>query len=304
MLDLVFKLLFEDKRLLRPMLQAVLGLKNIEDIEIRNPGITGETVTDKYIVLDLTVRLSDGTLIDIEAQGAARPGLGGRLLFYWARLYAGQIEAGEDYRGLRPARVICWLDAKMIANDEFHNVYGLRNRKDGRDWIPDDLAIHVLELPKLSLRPTTSEVAVRRWARFLIASTREELDDLAKEDPETMSLAKNRLEELSADAEVVARAREREKNLVALGHWAASERAEGREEGRQVGREEGRQVGREEGRRLGLANNLVRLIQKRLGEISPAVHHQIESATELELARWTERLFDASTIEEVMAADE
>jgi hypothetical protein len=41
-----------------------------------------------------------------------RPALAPRLLYYWARMYAGQLDRGEDYNGLCRAVSIVWLDGR------------------------------------------------------------------------------------------------------------------------------------------------------------------------------------------------
>src|SRR5690606_25587045 len=145
LLDLVFKLLLEDERLLRSMLDAVLGLKDIESLEILNPGLPPDIGTGKLLVLDVRVKLADGSLVDIEMQGKPHPGFSGRVLMYWARMYSSQVKAGDDYTRLRPARVICWLGENFIRNDIFHNTFQVRSIDDGTPWPCSDLELHTLE---------------------------------------------------------------------------------------------------------------------------------------------------------------
>ncbi|MEZ4266085.1 MAG: Rpn family recombination-promoting nuclease/putative transposase [Myxococcota bacterium] len=75
-----------------------------------------------------------------------------------------------------------------------------------------------------------------------------------------------------------------------------------RNEGRVKGREEGRQEGIEIGALAAMRRILLRLIQLRLGPPTREVQDRIAVATEPELARWTERVIDAATIDELFAA--
>ncbi len=75
----------------------------------------------------------------------------------------------------------------------------------------DQLAIHVLQLSSLSSAHVDDQgytVAVKRWARLLMAHDDAELDRLASEDP-IMSTAKQTLEQLSQDPTTHRLARER-----------------------------------------------------------------------------------------------
>ena len=73
----------------------------------------------------------------------------------------------------------------------------------------DDLALHVLELPKLPrAAPDPADAPVLRWAKFFTADT-EELEQLAMTDPD-IHQAKAALERLSSDPAAQELARERE----------------------------------------------------------------------------------------------
>ena len=137
-MDVVFKRLLEDERLLHSIIEAVLDLKNVQSTEILNPGIPADIPTGKSVVLDVRVALADGTLLDIEMQGRSHAGLASRLLLYWARLYSEQLRAGEDYGKLRPTKVICWINDRIVDNELFHNTYELRNVEDHRPWVCRD----------------------------------------------------------------------------------------------------------------------------------------------------------------------
>ena len=96
-----------------------------------------------------------------------------------------------------------------------------------------------------------------------------------------MSIAKDRLELLSADPKVIEVARERERNLQALGHWAACEREEGRNEG---------QVG-----------VLLKQIRFRFGEVSQEAQARVQQANGAQIEQLTENILSASSLDELLS---
>jgi hypothetical protein len=52
----------------------------------------------------------------------------------------------------------------------------------------------------------------------------------------------------------------------------------------------------------GHANALLRLLQKRFGEVAPEITTRVRNASMPELDRWTDRILDARTLDEVFAA--
>jgi len=178
-LDVVFKLLFADERnkaLLISLLNAVLRPPSpILDLVVLNPELPKEATDERGAVLDIRVRLTDGTQIDLELQARQHPGLRERELFYWARMYTSQIGRGDDHR-------------------EFSR----------------DLESHTLELPKLEEEAAHDpESAVLKWGRFFRATTDEELEELAMADPD-MNAAQQALDRLSADPKAQQLAEDRE----------------------------------------------------------------------------------------------
>ncbi len=74
----------------------------------------------------------------------------------------------------------------------------------------------------------------------------------------------------------------------------------GFEEGRQMGLEEGRKRGRPEGRKEGVRETLLRVLEKRFGEVSPAVRERIEALRSVrELGGLVDRILEIRSIEEL-----
>lgn len=81
-------------------------------------------------------------------------------------------------------------------------------------------------------------------------------------------------------------------------------RQEGRQEGHQEGRREGHQEGRQEGQIVGQRQLLSRLLVRRFGQLPPALQARLDDAALEQVERWTDRLLEARTAEELLGADD
>jgi predicted transposase/invertase (TIGR01784 family) len=215
--DIVFKLLFsktKNKELLISFLTAVLKPESaISEITILNPQIPLQIVDDKCSILDLVVKLSNKTHIDVEMQMAPTPDFKKRLLYYWAKLHSTQLETGEGYLKLSPTITIAILAYNEFKDDnEAHTIFELRDQRTHKLYLPD-MQLHFLELPKLDwtdgLRISYS--SLYDWMRFFVAS--DNLEDLSMSS-EIMKKAVDALKELSEDEEARQLALMREKTKI------------------------------------------------------------------------------------------
>jgi predicted transposase/invertase (TIGR01784 family) len=287
-LDIVFKLMLTRKRaLLRDMLQGVLA-RRVGVPTIINPGIPGELVRSKHVVLDVRVVLDDGSRADLEMQLRTPPTLASRLVYYGARDYADQLVRGDDYHLLEPTAVITWLAKPLFPTlGRLHSIFELRERHTHM-LFSEHLTFHVLQLSEQSsLSPSPAnryDAQVARWARFLTARDDAELEQLASEN-RIMSLAKETLEQLSQDPEVRRLARERADEIKLYNMDIAVTRAEGRQEGRKEAR----------------AEVLLKLLGLRFGRLSKATRARVQAAAPNQLDTWIERVLTAQTIDKVFA---
>jgi predicted transposase/invertase (TIGR01784 family) len=208
-LDVVFKLLFtrhdDAHEALIGLLTAVLRpTQAIASVEILDPSVGLDDIDDKSIVLDVRVLFQDGTTLNVEMQARNVETFRVRLLYYWARLFGGQLRAGEGYGSLRPTISIALLSYLEPENPRFHSVFRIL---DVDDHVPyaDALTIHLVQLPRLAEaaavanRPPND--ALLRWGRFFAARTTEELDQATMTDSALLK-ARDVLLRLSADPEV------------------------------------------------------------------------------------------------------
>ena len=299
-MDVVFKMLFaaeKNRGLLISLLTVVLRPADpIATVEVLNPEIDRKEWDDKGTILDIRARFADGRWVDVEMQARRHGGLRRRVLYYWARLYAGQLKGGEKYTELVPVVGVFVLGFDELPADRLHSVFEVREREEGYS-LSAGLELHFLELSKLERVDREREDAeVVYWCQFFAAETDEELERLAMDHPEIRP-AKEALDELSSDPKARRLAEDR-----VLWHWMyddgiATARKEGREEGRQEGREEGRQEGRGQERR-----RLVRhLLEKKFGALDEAACGRFEAADDDTVEQYAERMLTADTLAAVFA---
>ncbi len=303
--DALFHVFFaRHERLLLLMLEAVLGRK-LESLTVLNPSLPGDVSVSKVIVLDVLVKPEDGSRVDIEIQVQVTGRLKSRLVYYGCRNFTQQLVRGDDYEELLPSVVVVWMVEPLFPEAEaFHSVYELRERRTGRPFSAD-LGIHVLELSKLGLAAGPAgegyEELARQWGQLFLAKTELELARIAEQN-ETMSEAVKALYETSADPEVAAVALRRDESRKFYQIDLALSRREGREEGREEGRSAGEQEGLERGRqrqRVTLGKQL--RLRFQLESLPSAVEQRLEAATSDELSLWAERIFSATTLDDVFA---
>jgi predicted transposase/invertase (TIGR01784 family) len=306
-LDLVFSKLFgaeQNRNLLIGLLNAVLQPPEpIVSVELLPTHDQSLEVDGKPIVLDLRARLEGGEQIDVEMQTRGHPALRERGLFYWGRLYTGQLQRGTPYPELRRCVVIFIMDFVELEGERFHSIFQARERH-GAELLTDHFELHFVELPKLPARWASAggndEPSLAAWCRFLSASADEELELLAEQDP-ILKQAKHALEQLSADPALRLQAEQREMSLQLWEAGMAKVRRDGVDEGRVEGREEGRVEGREEGRVEGKVTLLLRVLTLKFGELSPETVQRVRAASEASLDSWSERFVTATALDDVFA---
>jgi len=120
--DVVFRRLFDDEgqdALLLHLLNALLAwpepLMTITQIPSHR---AGEEADDKEPVLDVVGRDGRGRQQNVEVQLDPKAAFRERTLFYWARLYTGQLRRGMPYQQLRPTACISIIDWNLRDKEE------------------------------------------------------------------------------------------------------------------------------------------------------------------------------------------
>ncbi|MFR2661425.1 MAG: Rpn family recombination-promoting nuclease/putative transposase, partial [[Clostridium] scindens] len=268
--DFCFKELMEEPEVRRGFISAVLGIRPEEIIQttLLPTHLRKESQEEKLGILDVRVLLNGDIQINMEMQVAPFELWAERSLFYLGKMYIDQIKEGEDYDVLKKCIHIGILDFVMFQEDEefysrFHIWEDQRHRK-----YTDKLEVHILELPKLD-RYRYPQTELLKWARFINAERKEDLEMIAKTD-KFLGKAYEALTNLSADEKKRLEYEAREKAIRDHHHQMKSNWNAGHEQGLKQGIEQGEKSGEE--RMARLAQQLIR--SERLEELERAVEDQ------------------------------
>ncbi|EEV19329.1 hypothetical protein TREVI0001_0401, partial [Treponema vincentii ATCC 35580] len=148
--DYLFKLLLgseENKACLQDFLECVLDMPAgmITDLELLDKELSKDEITDKTGILDVKLRLKDGTTIDIEIQNSWSTEFIPRTLFYWAKMYIEGFKEGEPYTSLTRCIAINLISQGFKLNSEVHSAYRILEQQTYQQ-LTDLLEIHFLNL--------------------------------------------------------------------------------------------------------------------------------------------------------------
>jgi len=127
--------------------------------------------------------MNDTTEIDIEIQLTRLSAWAERSLFYLAKMYAEQIQEGQNYSVFKKCVSISVLDFKLFdGEDYFYSRFNLR--ETSRNTIfTDKMEFHVIELPKLPDEWKDSKDDRLLWAKFISCEQKEDFEMLASKNP-------------------------------------------------------------------------------------------------------------------------
>lgn len=245
--DLAFKKLFgseENKDLLKSLLNAILPPhEQLTELELKNPYNLTDYIDGKLSILDIKAVDEKGKWYDIEMQVEPLRHYGQKALYYWGKVFTGQIDSGELYSKLHKTIVISILDFIYFPHDErHHRIFSLRDIETyeickGLDYMD----LHFIELKKFKKELKEIKTTLDRWVTFLNNAYKYE---------------KNKIpEELAADKEVQKAIEKldlmyldkKEREYYEAAQKTMRDSAEAlltaKEEGREAGREEGREAG-------------------------------------------------------------
>ena len=196
-----------------------------------NPDILPESIGEKYYRLDLLLDLS-GKVVNVETQVRSEKSFGDRILLYWSKMYASQLDSGESYKNLCPCIVITIVDFELFDHDDYHSEYGVWDVEHSSK-LTDKMSIHFFELKKL---PKNIDNSKRKelWLRFIKADDKEAFDMLENTNVDGIKKGIQAVYKMSSDERTRELIRMREKAL----HDEATLLEEAREEGIEKGRKE------------------------------------------------------------------
>jgi predicted transposase/invertase (TIGR01784 family) len=206
--DYIFQQIFsrnENKAFSIDFLNAVLNLqadRQLTDLKVLdNTRLQKEYPDDKLGILDIKARTNTGELVNIEIQLINRFNMDQRTLFYWAKLFAGQLKKGQPYRDLKKTITINILDFNFIQVENYHTVFHVCEDHHKSYQLTKMLEIHFVELPKFHKIEGNPRNHLDGWLFFIEESPREVLDMAMQANP-TIRSAEELLHRLGSLDEV------------------------------------------------------------------------------------------------------
>ena len=202
-MDFVFKRIFGNEKhpnVLISFLNAVLNpIDLIESVELKDTTIEKNHLEDKYSRLDVKAITNKGEHINIEIQLKDEYNMIKRSLYYWSKLYEGQLESGENYQKLSRTICINLLDFHLLNHSNFHSVYRLKDCRTNEE-LTDVMELHFIELKKMQDVQRVEDVKskLEAWLYFINQPDSELVQELEKVEIEIKE-AKAELVRLSGD---------------------------------------------------------------------------------------------------------
>lgn len=256
--DYAFKRLLgseENKPLLQDLLECILDLtpQQVLDLEFMDKELTKEEFGDKTGILDVKLKLTDGTVIDIEIQASWNASFVKRTLFYWAKMYTADFKAGESYDKLHRCIAINIIADGFRLNDAIHSEY-LLQEKTAHTVLTDVLEVHFLDLQaaktaKEKGKATGKQGQLINWLRFIGATDRKERAMIATMSP-VLQMLNEKIDVLTLSPT--------ERKLYESRMKLKSDITTISETQFSAGVEQGKSLGLAEGKSLGLAEGEVR----------------------------------------------
>ncbi len=210
--DYMFRAVLQsNNKVLRGLICSLLHLSETEvlSVEIANPIILGEAVTDKEFRLDINVVLNNQILINLEMQIANKLNWQNRSVMYLCRSFD-QLNHGQNYSEAKSVIHIGFLDYTLFEErPEFYSTYKLINVKNHQKY-SDNLTLNVVDLSHIDLATDEDKkYHIHEWAMLFKAATWEEIKMLASTN-EYFQEASDTIFRMSADDLVRKRCRDRE----------------------------------------------------------------------------------------------
>lgn len=212
--DYMFKVFLQkNEKVLRGLLCALLRLdsKSIRSVEITNPIVLGETIIDKYVILDIKLIMNNDTIINIEMQVENLGDWPERSLTYLCKNYD-HLKRGERYKDTKKVVQIGILDFTPEGfPEELYLDYYLSNAKTKHIY-SDKVSILMLQLNQLGNEEDEANMPeLYTYAQLFHAETWEEIIVLANKN-ELIREGIVTLRELSDDEKIQMECEARERN--------------------------------------------------------------------------------------------
>ena len=201
----------KNEKVFRGLFGSLLHLsqEEIVSVEIMDPIIIGETLSDKEFRLDINIRLNTNKKVNLEMQIVNFSNWENRSLSYLCRSFD-QLCKGQEYNEVKSAIHIGILDFTLFKDSpEFYAQYQMMNTKTHKIY-SNNFQLNVLDLKQIELATEEDKRHnIDHWAKLFKSTTWEEIKEMALQN-EYLKEATNTLFELTADDIVRKRCRDRE----------------------------------------------------------------------------------------------
>lgn len=230
--DICFKGLMNNPKVRKGFIAALLQKdpETIKETQLLPTVLRQDYPDEKLGILDVRVKMEDGTQLDMEMQVTYFEYWDARSIFYLSKMFTDQLKKGEPYENLKKCIHVSILDFTLFEDDECYRCITFCDRKTGKVYT-DLLEIQILELGKIP-KELENETDIIRWMRFLNGKNRKEFEDMAKTD-EYLDEACRELERMSADEQAKLEYEARERAIRDYNSQMNSALRRGREEARQ-----------------------------------------------------------------------
>ncbi|MGN1327857.1 MAG: Rpn family recombination-promoting nuclease/putative transposase [Clostridia bacterium] len=259
--DIVFQCLFNqnNERITKAFVQALLD-EQIDKIVINNDkDLFRETPENKLGILDLQLDINNNEKVDVEIQLINNDNLQDRLLYYFSRLYASQINIGEDYKTSKKIILVAILDYKFDVTKEikeFETIWQLCESQNPEKILTDKIEIHIIELEKVrNTYEQNKENKKAQWMLFLDDPNSKEVQEIMKEN-EDVKEAVVEVHKMTEDEKV--------KRLAELRQKAIMDEKAYYRTGVRVGLEDGLERGLKQGKEQGIQQRNQEIARKLL----------------------------------------
>jgi predicted transposase/invertase (TIGR01784 family) len=170
--DIAFRKIFGNENrteICISFLNAVLkleGNKKIIWVEILNPYQLPRMVGSKTTILDVRAKDEKGNFYIVEMQVTDRAGLDKRIVYYGAKSYASQLDAGENYYQLKPVIVIGILDFEYLKTPHYLSKHLILDAETHEHKLKD-LEFTFIELPKFDKSEAQLQTLTDKWIYFI-----------------------------------------------------------------------------------------------------------------------------------------
>jgi len=170
--DIAFRKIFGNENkteILISFLNAVLkmeGNRKITWVEILNPYQLPIVLGAKSTILDVKAKDKSGNEYIVEMQVTDKIGFAKRVVYYSAKSYSAQLNAGENYYQLKPTIFIGILNFVFLEGDNYLSRHLILDAETQEHKLKD-LDFNFIELPKFNKTEKELQTLVEKWVYFI-----------------------------------------------------------------------------------------------------------------------------------------